>query len=180
MNYLVPTLPIGKFSLSADWSYLIRTYQLRDVPGSAPAFIERLNVDGATRWRGTTAINWRKGGWGAGLSAYYTGAFADAATVTAANYALLGSPSYISKQFDSGSYLYRYVVRDVVTFNATLSYRFNQEATPWLRRSSIRLGVINLADREPPLTSGAFGYSASVHGGLLAGRTWTIELTKQF
>jgi len=179
LNYQTPNLPIGRFSLNADWSYMIRTYQLRDVPGSAPAFIERLGTDGTTRWRGTNTINWRKGNWTAGFSAYYTGSYADTATVTAANYALLGSPSYISKQFDSGSFLYRYVVRDVVSFNASIGYRFRQEAPRLLRHSSIRLGVVNLTDREPPLTSGAVGFSAAVHGSLFQGRSWTIELTKQ-
>ena len=179
LNYQTPNLPLGRFALNADWSYMIRTYQLRDVPGSAPAFIERLNTDGTTRWRGTTALNWRKGNWSAGFSAYYTGSYADTATVTAANYALLGSPNYISKQFDSGTYLYRYAVRDVVSFNASLGYRFKQEAPRLLRHSSIRLGVVNLTDQEPPLTSGATGFSAAVHGSLFQGRTWTIELTKQ-
>lgn len=180
LSYQVPNLPIGRFSLSADWSYAIRSYQLRDVPGSAPAFIERLGVDGTTRWRGTNSISWRKGNWNASLSGYYTGRFADTAATTAATYAALGQPSYISKQFDSGTYLYRYVVRDVVTFNASLGYRFNAEAPALLRRTSVKLGVVNLTDREPPLASGAFGYFASVHGSLLPGRTWTLELVRSF
>ncbi|MBL9200257.1 MAG: TonB-dependent receptor [Opitutaceae bacterium] len=179
LNYVLPNLPIGRFTLNADWSYMIRTYQLRDVPGAAPLFIERLNVDGTTRWRGTTAVNWRKGNWNANLGAYYTGRFADTATVTAANYTALGSPRYISRQFDSGTYLYRYVVRDVVSFNASVGYRFKQEAGRVLRNTSIRLGVINLTDREPPHTSDQIGYSAGVHGSLFQGRAWTLELTKQ-
>ncbi len=179
LNYVVPSLPIGRFTLNADWSYMIRTYQLRDVPGAAPAFIERLNVDGTTRWRGTTAVSWRKGNWSASLGGYYIGRFADTATVTAANYATLGSPSYISRQFDSGSYLYRYVIRDVVSFNASVGHRFKQEAPRLLRNSSIRLGVINLTDREPPHSSDQIGFSAGVHGSLFQGRAWTLELTKQ-
>ena len=66
-----------------------------------------------------------------------------------------------------------------VSFNSSLGYRFKQEAPRLLRHSSIRLGVVNLADQEPPLTSGAVGFSAAVHGSLYQGRTWTIELTKQ-
>ena len=179
LNYIVPNLPIGRFVLNADWSYMIRTYQLRDVPGAAPAFIERLNVDGTTRWRGTTSVSWRKGNWNASVGGYYTGSFADSATVTAATYTALGAPGYISKQFDSGSYLYRYVVRDVVSFNASVGYRFKQEAPRVLRHSSIRLGVINLTDREPPHTSDQIGFSAGVHGSLFQGRAWTLEFTKQ-
>lgn len=179
LNYIVPNLPLGRFTLNADWSYMIRTYQLRDVPGAAPAFIERLDVNGTTRWRGTTTVSWRKGNWNANLGGYYTGRFADTATVNAATYAALGAPGYISRQFDSGSYLHRYVVRDVVSFNASVGYRFKQEAPRVLRNSSIRLGVINLTDREPPHTSDQTGFSAGVHGSLFQGRAWTLELTKQ-
>ena len=181
LSYQVPALPFGRLSLSTDWSYMIRSYQLRDVPGAAPAFIERMNVDGTTRWRGTNSVSWRQGNWNAGFSAYYIGRFADTATTTAANYATYGEPTYIAKQFDSGTYLYRYVVHDVVTFNASLGYRFKPDAPrAFLHNTSVRLGVVNLADKEPPLVSGAFGYSSSVHGSLFAGRTWTFEITKQF
>ncbi len=179
-SYQLPVLPVGKFSLSTDWSYAIRSYQLRDNPGAAPSFIERMNVDGTTRWRGNASVNWRKGEWSAGVSGYYIGRYADTATTTAANYATFGEPTYISKQFDSGTYLYRYVVHDVVTFNAFLGRRFGPDSAKWLRGSGVRVSVVNLTDREPPLTSGAFGFSSSVHGSLLAGRTWSLELTRQF
>ena len=42
------------------------------------------------------------------------------------------------------------------------------------------VGVVNLTDRQPPLASGAFGYNSGVHGSLLPGRTWSLELTRQF
>jgi outer membrane receptor protein involved in Fe transport len=48
-----------------------------------------------------------------------------------------------------------------------------------LRSSSVRLGVVNLFDTPPPLSSGATGFSANVYQGLLVGRTWTMELTKR-
>jgi hypothetical protein len=139
-----------------------------------------MNVGGTTRWRGNAAINWRKGNWNAGLSGYYIGRYADAATITAATYASLGAPTYVSKQFDSGSYLYRYVVHDIATYNAFLGRRFGPESVKWLRGSSVRVGVINLADRKPPLIADATGFSSSVHGSLLQGRTWTMEVTRQF
>lgn len=181
LSYQVPVLQIGKLSVATDWTYLVRSYQLRDVPGASPSFIERMNLDGTTRWRGNASIAWRKGNWNAGVSGYYIGHFADAAaSTTLANYTTLGAPIYLSRQFDSGTYLYRYVVHDIVTFNAFVGRRFGPESARWLRGSGVRLGVVNLSDREPPLTSGAAGYSTSVHGSLLAGRTWTLELTRSF
>ncbi len=181
LNYLLPTLPIGRITLNTDWSYLIKSYQIRSPSGSAPTTAERLGVGGTTRWRGTGTVTWRKQNWSASLSGYYIGTWADTgATTTAAVYTSLGAPSYISKQFDGGTYLYRYRVRDVVSFNASAGYRFGKDAHRLLQRTAVKLGVVNLADKEPPLTSGAFGYSASVHAALFAGRTWTLELTRQF
>lgn len=180
VNYTLPQLPFGRLSVATDWSYLIESNQTRTPPGAAPQYVERLNVGGTARWRGTGALTWRHRQWNGSLSAYYVGSFADTSTTTAALYTSLGEPNYISKQFDSGQFLYRFRVRDVTTFNAALGYRFTREARTWLRGTGIRLGVVNLTDREPPLTPGAFGYSSSVHGSLFAGRTWTLELTRQF
>ncbi|MCX6955742.1 MAG: TonB-dependent receptor [Verrucomicrobia bacterium] len=181
LNYQLPVLPVGRISLNTEWSYLIRSYQFRALAGSPSLFTERLDVDGTTRWRGVGTVSWRKGPWGAGFSGYYTGSYADSsATTTAAVYNTLGTPKYLSRQFTDGNYAYRYRVHDVVSFNSYVSYRFNAQAAKWLRESSIRLGVVNLTDKEPPLVSGAFGYSAGVHGSLFAGRTWSLELTKRF
>lgn len=180
LNYLLPALPVGRFTVSTEWSYLIESNQTRTPPGGTPQYIERMNVGGTTRWRGTGTITWRKDQWNASLSAYYVGSWADTATTTAALYNSLGEPSYVSKQFDSGGFLYRFRVRDVTTFNAALGYRFQREAKHLFRGTGVRLGVINLTDREPPLVPGAFGYSSSVHGSLFAGRTWTLEITRQF
>ena len=181
LSYQLPTLPIGRISVNTDWSYLIRTYETRVIPGSPTLISERLDVNGTTRWRGVANLNWRKNNWSSGLSAYYVGSFADSgAPTTAALYSSLGEPRYISRQFNDGNYVYRYRVHDVVSFNGYLQRRFGPESHTWLRGSSIRLGVINLADKEPPLVSGAFGYSASVHGSLFQGRTWTMEITRQF
>jgi outer membrane receptor protein involved in Fe transport len=49
-----------------------------------------------------------------------------------------------------------------------------------VRNTNVRLGVVNLLDRDPPLTSGALGYSPSVHGTMFPGRTWTLELSRRF
>ncbi len=42
------------------------------------------------------------------------------------------------------------------------------------------LGVSNLTDEEPPLSNGNFGFDSGVHANLFAGRTWSIELNKEF
>ncbi|GAB1489066.1 TonB-dependent receptor [Opitutaceae bacterium] len=181
MNYRLPALPVGQISINSDWSYMIKSYTINQPPNAAALYVERLGVDGTTRWRGTTTLSWRKGNWSASFGGYYIGTYSDsAATTTAALYESLGKPSYIKKTFNSGVYVYRYVVRDSLTFNASVSYRFGQTDNAWLKNVSVRAGVTNLVDKHPPLASGAFGYTTSVYGNMLMGRTWTLDVTKRF
>lgn len=183
VNYNIPALSIGNITLNTDWSYTTESNTTLNVPGGAPIYNERLNVNGVTRWRGTTTASWRKGKWSGGLSAYYIGSYADSgATTTQAIYESLGQPDYIVKQFTGGTHVYRYRVEDVLSFNAFGGYGFGSDGPRWLRNSTLRLGIINVADTAPPVSSGnfGFGYSGSVHGSLLAGRTWTFEMSKQF
>ncbi len=181
LAYQLPATALGRLSLNTEWSYIIKTFQLRTPAGGVPTRVERLGVDGTTRWRGISTVTWRRNEWNANLSAYYVGHFADSsATTTAAVFTNLGQPRYISKQLDSGTTLYRYRVGDVISYNAAIGYRFRRDASPWFRHSSVRLGIINLTDKEPPVTADTAGYSTSVHASLFAGRTWTLELTRQF
>jgi outer membrane receptor protein involved in Fe transport len=183
LNYVLPTLPVGKFNFNADWSYTARSYTTRNIPGAAPITNERLDVDGTTRWRGNFTLGWRKGAWNASFSGYYIGSYRDntaASTITAAQFNALNAPNNFSKYFDGGAYVYRYIVQDSITYNASIRYAFKKNAPKFLADTSVRLGVINLLDKEPPLTSGNFGYSSSVYTSLLPGRTWTLDVTKRF
>jgi iron complex outermembrane recepter protein len=183
VNYNLPELPVGRISLNTDWTYMIESNQLRIPAGGVPTYVERMNsiLTGVTRWRGTTTINWRKSNWNGNLGVYYVGSMADTgATTTQVIYDNLGQPGYISKQFDGSGHVYRYRIRDVVSMNASIGYRFTDESSKWLNRTSVRLGVNNLTDKLPPLTSGSQGFSSSTHNYLFAGRTWTLDVTRQF
>jgi outer membrane receptor protein involved in Fe transport len=181
LAYLLPPMSVGRFSLTTEWSYLIKTQQTRTPPGVAPTTTERMDVDGTTRWRGNGTITWRRNNWNGNLSAYYTGSYADTgATTSAAVYNNLGQPRYISRQFTDGNFAHRYRVRDVISYNAAVGYRFTRDSSRLLRDTSVRLGIVNLTDQEPPLTPDTAGYAPSVHASLFPGRTWTVELTRQF
>jgi outer membrane receptor protein involved in Fe transport len=181
LNYVLPALPIGNFTLTSDWAYLMASRTTTLPTNVAPITTDNVNVNGAARWRGTTTLAWRKGNWSGSFGAYYAGATEDTgATTTQAIYESLGQPSYIAKHFTEGRYVYRYVMGDTLTYNASLGYRFGANANSWLRQTRVRLGVVNLTDKAPPLASGQFAYNPAVAGGLIVGRTWTLELTKYF
>ncbi|MEJ0085072.1 MAG: TonB-dependent receptor [Pseudomonadota bacterium] len=174
---------IGDISFDTDWALVTESNTTLEVPGGAAIYTERLNVDGVSKWRGTTNITWRNAGWSAGASAYFIGSFADSlATTTAAQYEAFGEPDYIVHQYTGNSDVYRYRVEDILYFNAFGAYKFDESAGGALSDSSIRLGLINVTDEAPPVSSGnfGFGYSGRVHGALVAGRTVTIEFVKRF
>ena len=87
---------------------------------------------------------------------------------------------YIAPFFTGGQTVYRLVIDPVVSYNLSVGYRFSSTARHWLRNSRVRLGVINLTDETPPLSSGSFGYDPSVSQSLLNGRSWTFEISRPF
>jgi outer membrane receptor protein involved in Fe transport len=64
-------------------------------------------------------------------------------------------------------------------YNAYLSYRVRDKSLGWLDGTRIRLGVINLMDKEPPLAADSRGYTTNLYGVMARGRSWSLEITKQ-
>ena len=182
LNYRLPATALGQFTFDSAWTRLIDFYSY-DAPGKPKTVLLGQNsfaAPGAALWRGTTALTWRRQQWGAGVSAYYIGRYQDSnATTTQAIYQSLGSPSYIAQVYTGGAWTYRYVVHDRLTYNAYLSYRFKAQ-NPWLGDTTLRLGVVNLRDTPPPLSSDSRGYDPAVYNQLARGREWSVQLTREF
>ena len=45
---------------------------------------------------------------------------------------------------------------------------------------TFRVGVINLMDEKPPLSSGNLGFNTGVYNQLAIGRDFTFEVTRHF
>jgi len=181
LRYVLPRLPFGHVVVSSEWAYLTKSNSTLQPANVAPTENDELYANGAARWRNTTNVAWRQGPWTGALGAYFVGETHDAgATTTEAVYESLGRPSYIARHFTGGRDVYRYVIDSTLTFNASLGYAFKATGTDWFRGLRVRLGLINLTDEAPPVASGGFGYDPSVSQSLLAGRTWTIDLTRSF
>jgi outer membrane receptor protein involved in Fe transport len=181
LRYVLPQLPFGHVVLNSEWSCLVRSRSVQR-PANLPAIENNdLNVNGASRWRGSSNVAWRRGAWTANLGAYYVGPSQDSgATTTAALYESLGRPAYIAKHYTAGAFAYRYLMGSTLTYNLSLGYRFENRARSWLRGTRVRVGLVNLTDVAPPIASGGFGYSPGVSQNLLAGRSWTFEFAKSY
>lgn len=180
-RYELPETPWGDFVIDSEWAYLSRSTSVLAPANVPPTVNNGLYGNGAARWRSTTNLFWRRGAWNAGLGIYHVGKTHDTgATTSEAVYESLGRPSYIEPHFTGGRTLYRKVIDPVITYNLSVGYRFAPEAANWLRDTRVRLGVANLTDKAPPLSSANFGYDPGVNQSLLSGRSWSFELTRRF
>ena len=183
VTYKFPRMALGNFTLNTSWTYLndFHAYNSAGASRTDLRWSNSANVGGAApKWRGTTTLSWRKQRWSASLAAFYTGNYADAgATTTQTIYDSLGQPSYITPYFTNGAFSYRYVVSDSISYNTSVAYRFRAK-NKWVGDTTVRVGVVNLLDKEPPLSSDSRGYDPSVYNLMARGRTYSLQLTRQF
>lgn len=181
VTYKFPRMALGNFTVNTAWTFLndFHTYNAAGAPRSDLRWSNA--AGGATpKWRGTTTLTWRRQQWSAGLSAYYTGDYTDSgATTTQSIYESLGSPAYIVPYVNNGIRTYRFLVDDSLSYNAYVGYRFRAK-NQWIGNTAVRIGVVNLLDEEPPLSSDSRGYDPSVYNLMARGRTWSLQLTRQF
>ena len=182
LTYRFPAMSVGNFIFDTNWTYLnsFFAYNAATAPRTDLRGTNSFAVGGASpKWRGSMALTWRRQQWGAGVSAYYIGNYTDSgATTTQATYESLGSPTYIQAVFTNGSNVFRYVVHDTVTYNAYVSYRF-RTANKWTNGTQVRLGVINLTDKKPPLSSDSRGYDPALYNQMARGLSWSVQITKK-
>ncbi len=181
VRYELRGLSIGDLVFSSEWAYLRKSESVLAAANVAPVVNNELYANGAAKWRGTSNIFWRNGGWNGGLGIFYTGETHDAgASTSQAVYESLGRPSYIEPFFTQGRTVYRRVIDPVVSYNLSVGYQFEDTQNQLLRDTRVRLSIINLTDEEPPLDSGSFGFEPSISQNLLSGRSWGLELTRRF
>ncbi len=174
----LPKTRLGQGTFRGDASYLL-TSDTEDEPG-APK-VNNINRDGRTRTRGNLGLTWRYERWTAGWFSSYYGKYVDTGTATTREvYEALGRPSYISVYDDSGGVRrYRYLVSSYVTHNTYLNYAFPRRRGSNFSSLSLRVGVNNVFDTEPPLADEDFGYRRGA-GTNARGRAFYAQATKSF
>ena len=185
LNYRFRPLSLGNFTFETNWTKL-NSFFIYTTRGAVRTELMETNLaatSGASpKWRGNAQLNWRRDQWSAGLGMFYTGSFTlSGVTTSRATYEALGSPASIKPVFTNGSTLYRMVHRDTQTYNAFLSYRLRKTDTrSWLRDTSVRVGVNNLFNAEPPLSDDNNSYESALFNTMAKGRMYSLTLTKTF
>ena len=182
LNYRFPAMAIGNFTFNANWTKLNSFYAYNSAGAARTDLLDTNStaVGGATpKWRGTMSLTWRRKAWGAGLSAYYIGHYTDSgATTNQTTFESLGSPSYIQPVFTNGSTVFRYVVPSTVSYNAYVSYRIPTK-NKWAKDTTVRVGVVNLTNVKPPLSSDSRGYDPALYNLMARGLAWSVQITKK-
>jgi outer membrane receptor protein involved in Fe transport len=70
---------------------------------------------------------------------------------------------------------------DAITYNTFLTYRFERnDRRSWLRHTTIRVGVNNLFDAEPPISNDNNTYETALFNTMAKGRTYSLTFTRTF
>lgn len=135
---------------------LIQAISAGQLPGLSVASAgNQIKMDGFPEFRGTANFSWRYNGWGAGAFVQYVGEVYDTA------------PAQVNGQY--------FPVKDWTTVSLYGQYAFSDGM---FDGSTVRVGVRNVADKDPPVTSSNFGYMGAIHNA--TGRYWYLNLSKRF
>lgn len=162
--------PWGDFGLNINVAKLL---QYDQSPGSTEVLLQQavaagklpgvtitsagnqIGMGGAPEFRGSASMTWRKDGWGAG-------AFVN----------------YVSEVYDTGSTLTGgeyYQMPSWTTVSLYGQYAFKEGR---FDGSTVRVGVRNIGDKAPPISSTNFGYYGALYNA--TGRYWYMNVSKRF
>ncbi|MDI1366520.1 MAG: TonB-dependent receptor, partial [bacterium] len=115
----------------------------------------QIKNSGSPEFRASASLTWRKDGWGAGAFVNYVGEVYDT------------GPAQVNGQY--------YPINDWTTVSLYGQYAFKDGR---FDGSTVRFGVRNVGDKDPPITSSNFGYMGSLHNA--TGRYWYVNASKRF
>lgn len=167
--YRLPRNRFGRFTFKADAAY-VGVWEQQVLP--TDPFDSDLWEDGIPRVKGNASVSWRKDNWSAGVFANYIGSFKDTSALVSSTAVrdAIGPQSYISEDF-------RYIVDDWTTYNVNLGYDF-KDSKGLLAGTSVRVGVNNVFDEDPPFADESRGFAVGLHNP--RGRAWYVELKRSW
>ena len=163
-GYRMPASALGSFRAIVEAAYLKKFDE--QLSASAPRSDLRWR-DGNTQWKGSGTLNWHRGDWAADVFTAYTGRTQDGYLRTTATGPAVSAQGFL-------------IVGDAWLTNVSVTRHF--KAAGWLRFSSVRLGINNVLDAEPPFGLGAGSDTDGYLRGFgdPRGRAFSVELAKRF
>jgi len=158
LSYFLPTDGYGDFRLNADVSVFGKFHQQPSPEAAAlvaaglstAAGGSQIGLNGNPRTRAAATVIWTAGPW-----------------------QVTGSGVHISGIYDTTAL--NFPVSSWTTFNTSVRYVAPEGP---LEGTSVRVGVNNVTDEEPPLANQLFGFYTSLYNP--RGRFWYLEVSKAF
>ncbi len=154
LNYALPELDFGRFSLAWDTTYL--SDYVQEVPGAGPpdnlvGEADTANFVVTWRVRSKLDLRWNSGNWNARLGARFFSSVDD--TCTSVEAGIVGLACSDGARTDGdGNAAPEHRIGAVTYFDGQVGYEL-----PW--QASIAIGGNNLFRKDPPLAPAAFGNS---------------------
>jgi len=183
LGYNLPKTPFGQFRLQHEWSEFLNKFT-KSFPG-APKNDDVIAML-VPKWKNTTTLQWRNGGWDASVNMVYETQVRTGNTATAAQFTSLNAPNYIKPVWvyaTNGSGVLNYYEKgdSQTQINTSVAYRFGSEAPKWLRRVQVRVGCNNITDAQPGRANTASsGYAGGTGSSLWIGRAFSFTTSKEF
>ncbi|WP_297509425.1 TonB-dependent receptor [uncultured Caulobacter sp.] len=115
----------------------------------------QIKLDGYPEFRGSGSFTWRYKGWGAGAFVQYVGQVYDT------------GPAQVNGEY--------FPIKAWTTVSFYGQYAFKKGM---FGASTVRLGVRNAFDKDPPISASNFGFLGALHNA--TGRYWYMNLSKKF
>jgi outer membrane receptor protein involved in Fe transport len=178
LRYQMPRLPIGQFRLSVEWAQFLNKFSKLTPTDEKNDAVHNMDIP---RTKITSNVLWRRGDWNASVSMTYHAAIWTGSNAAQSSWdRLKDKVSYLRAIYNNGALAYHEIGDPQVMFNLGLGYRWGRQASPWLRRTSVRVGVNNAFDREPTHSQDQTGYRGSLGQTLWVGRNYSLNYTREF
>jgi hypothetical protein len=145
-------------------------------PTLAPQFL------GAVRRRQATAdVDVDQGGWSASANfTYHTPIWTGSNAALSSYDRLKDSVDYLRAIYNNGALAFHEIGEKQTQLNLGLGYRWGVQSNCWVRRTSLRVGVNNVQDREPTHSQAQTGYPGSMGSSLWVGRAYSLTYGRDF
>lgn len=175
IRYQLPRLPIGQFRVQMEWAQFLNKFSKTTPTDQKNDTV--LNFD-LPRTRVSLNVLWNKGAWNASVNTTYQSRTYTGATMSQATFDTLGAPDYVKYIYNNGAASIRELGDDQYQVNLGIGYRFARGSSKWLRGTSVRLGVNNVLDEDPPRRADTTGYAGGLGTSLWVGRAYSISFTR--
>jgi hypothetical protein len=165
VGYRTPKTSFGTLRATVEASYL---RQFDEKLSATSPVVDYGWRDGNTRWKGSASLQWKRADWTATWVSDYTGRTQDS---------FIRTTAATGPDISSDGFL---IVRDSWLSKASVAREFTGKN--WLGGTTVRFGVNNLFNAEPPF---ALGASSDTDGYLRGfgdprGRAYYLEVSRKF